>query len=353
MRSVLCLAAMAALAIGCGSSSSSGEDGGASPFANSLRHVFPPVYLDVGEEVADVCQSWTLNNEEPLYVNAVRQTNEGGWHHSNWTFGPEEVFDGPDGTWNCDDRGYALQFAVAAGGVLFAQSTQAFEETQSFAEGAVLVIPPHSRIVGNIHLINFTGAPIDNSLNMELGVIPEEDVRVKLRPIGMFNTRIAADAYAESRFSMNCDLESYFKNTLKVDTMPEFKIYYVLGHYHAWGNYLNLSYVHADGSERRIVEYESTPGDVLGVKLDPPMPSEGATGMRLTCGFNNDTDEVKTWGIGTLEMCAFFGYIDADLAFQAMPGSEDTIVPMGEDSVGRKLYDLSGCNGTIAIPIRD
>ena len=89
------------------------------------------------------------------------------------------------------------------------------------------------------------------------------------------------------------------------------------------------------------------------MKLDPPMPSEGATGMRLTCGFNNDTDEVKTWGIGTLEMCAFFGYIDADLAFQAMPGSEDTIVPMGEDSVGRKLYDLSGCNGTIAIPIRD
>ena len=200
---------MAALVIGCGSSSSSGEDGGASPFANSLRHVFPPVYLDVGEEVADVCQSWTLNNEEPLYVNAVRQTNDGGWHHSNWTFGPEEVFDGPDGTWNCDDRGYALQFAVAAGGVLFAQSTQAFEETQSFAEGAVLVIPPHSRIVGNIHLINFTGAPIDNSLNMELGVIPEEDVRVKLRAIGLFITRIAADADAESRFSMDCDLVSY------------------------------------------------------------------------------------------------------------------------------------------------
>lgn len=112
---------MAALVIGCGSSSSSGE---ASPFANSLRHVFPPVYLDVGEEVADVCQSWTLDNEEPLYVNAVRQTNEGGWHHSNSTFGPEEVFDGPDGTWNCDDRGYALQFAVAAGGVLFAQSAE-------------------------------------------------------------------------------------------------------------------------------------------------------------------------------------------------------------------------------------
>lgn len=340
---------------GDGASGAGGTDSGrpTGVFANSLSHVFPPVYVDAGSEVADVCQSWTLNNDEPLYVNAVRQTNEGGWHHSNWTFAPEEVFDGPDGTWDCSDRGYALQFAVAAGGVLFAQSTQTFEETQSFTEGAVIVIPPRSRITGNIHLLNVSAAPIENSLNMDLGLIPEEEVQVKLRPIGIFNTRIAADPQAQSRFSMSCDLREPLRNILGITEVPEFNIYYVLGHYHAWGNYLNLTYIQPDGSERTIVEYDSRPGDVLGVKIDPPMPSNGATAMRLTCGFNNDTDQVKYWGIGDQEMCAFFGYIDADMAFQGVPGAEDELVPMGEDEEGRILYDLSGCGGLIAIPYRD
>lgn len=371
MRSVHFVTILALVCAGCGSSSGSsdsgatggtggervpvgtGGSGGTDAFVSSLSHVFPPVYVDVGGEVADVCQSWTLNNEEPLYVNAVRQTNEGGWHHSNWTFGPEEVFDGPDGTWNCEDRGYALQFAVAAGGVLFAQSTQALEETQSFADGAVIVIPPHSRITGNIHLINLAASAIDNSLRMELGLIPEDEVKVKLRPVGIFNTRIAVDPQAESRFELTCGLEDLFKSILQVDQMPEFNMYYVLGHYHAWGNYLNLSYIYRDGSERTIVDYDSRPGDVLGVKLDPPMPSDGAVGMRLTCGYNNDTDELKTWGIGTLEMCAFFGYLDADLAFQGQPGGDDALVSMGEDEQGRKLYDVSGCSGLFGIPLKD
>lgn len=338
-----------------GADGSAGSDGtgGADSLASSLSHTFPPVFVDVGGEVADVCQSWTLDNDEPLYVRAVRQTNDGGWHHSNWTYGPEDVFDGPDGTWPCGERNYSLQLAVAAGGVLFAQSTQAFEETQSFSDGAVLVIPPKSRITGNIHLLNVSAAPLENSLNMDLEMIREQDVRVRLRPIGIFNTRIAADPQSESRFSMDCDLTETFKNILKVDEMPTYNIYYVLGHYHAWGNYFNLNFVQPDGSERTIVEYESRPGDVLGVKLDPPLSSEGAVGMRMTCGYDNDTTRVLTWGIGDLEMCAFFAYIDADLAFQGLPGSGDQLVPMGEDEVGRNLYDLSGCGGLFGIPFRD
>ena len=371
MRSLCWLLLPVIVLVGCGSSEAStdsgaGATGGAADpggqgglggssseppaFAKTMSHVFPPVFVDVDGEVADVCQSWTLNNEEPLYVNAVRQTNEGGWHHSNWTFGPENVFDGPDGTWDCAERDYSLQFAVGAGGVLFAQSTQAFEETQSFTKGAVLVIPPRSRIVGNIHLLNVSGAPIENSLQMELGLIEEQDVEVRLSPVGLFNQRIALDPSSESRFSITCDLRDIFRRVLAVDEMPDFNIYYVLGHYHAWGNYLKLSFVDLDGSERAIVEYDSTPGDVLGVKVDPPMASQGATGMRLTCGYYNDSDQVKYWGIGDQEMCAFFGYIDGDVTFQGQPGPGDELVPLGRDENGRHLYDLSGCNGLIGIP---
>jgi hypothetical protein len=85
---------------------------------------------------------------------------------------------------------------------------------------------------------------------------------------------------AEARFAMECNLRGLFKNTLGVDEMPDYNIYYVLGHYHAWGNYFNLNFVNADGSQRSIVEFDSQPG-------------------------------------GDLEMCAMFAYIDADLAFRA------------------------------------
>ena len=371
MRTLSVFLVFACFAVGCGSSQAvtdpgtgatggeRGPDGAAGQggfggqpetFIKSLSHVFPPVFVDVNGEVADVCQSWTLDNDEPIYVNAVRQTNEGGWHHSNWTFGPENVFDGPDGTWDCAERDYSLQFAVGAGGVLFAQSTQAFEETQSFSEGAVLVIPPRSRIVGNIHLLNVSGRPIENSLAMELGLIEEQDVKVRLSPVGLFNQRIAIDPLSESRFSIDCDLQDIYQRVLGVDEMPTYNIYYVLGHYHAWGNYLKLSFVDLDGSERTIVEYDSTPGDVLGVKVDPPMNSNGATGMRLTCGYYNDSDRVKYWGIGDQEMCAFFGYVDGGVTFQGQPGPGDGLVPLGEDEEGRHLYDLSGCNGLIGIP---
>jgi hypothetical protein len=214
-----------------------------------------------------------------------------------------------------------------------------------------MVIPPHSRITGNIHLLNVSAAPIDNAFNMELGLIPKDEVEVHLRPVGIFNTRIAAPE-AESRFAMECNLRDLFKNTLGVDEMPDYNIYYVLGHYHAWGNYFNLNFVNEDGSQRSIVEFDSQPGDVLGVPIDPPMNSQGAVGLNLTCGFNNTTDHVLTWGIGDLEMCAMFAYIDADLAFQGLPG-DGVLVPMGEDEAGRSLYDLSSCGGLFGIRFQD
>ena len=70
----------------------------------TMTHTFEALPIDVGEEISDVCQSWTLDNDEPIYVSKVRQRNDGAWHHSNWYFVPEEVYPGPDGTWDCNER---------------------------------------------------------------------------------------------------------------------------------------------------------------------------------------------------------------------------------------------------------
>ena len=50
-----------------------------------------------GEEVTNRCVSWTLGNDQPLYVNAVTLATGSGFHHSNWFWVPETSYAGPDG----------------------------------------------------------------------------------------------------------------------------------------------------------------------------------------------------------------------------------------------------------------
>ena len=113
MRPIALSTILSLLLFGCGdsgtpgSSGTAGADGtagsgGTGEFTATLSHTYEPRMLERAEETSDFCQSWVLGNEEPLYVTKVRQTNDGGWHHSNWFFVPEaayppnEAAEGPD-----------------------------------------------------------------------------------------------------------------------------------------------------------------------------------------------------------------------------------------------------------------
>ena len=52
-----------------GNNATGGEGGG---FIATLSHTYDPQMIDVAEETTDVCQSWVLNNDEPLYVRKIR-----------------------------------------------------------------------------------------------------------------------------------------------------------------------------------------------------------------------------------------------------------------------------------------
>src|SRR5262249_26720944 len=124
-----------------------------------LMHAAGPYELPVGGEFDD-CESWTLHNREPIYVQDVTFEASEGMHHSNWFFVPEGYYAGPDGRWTCRDRGFDTGVSGLVGGVVFAQSTQATHEVQHFPSGAALVIPPRSRIVGNVHALNLTSGSL-------------------------------------------------------------------------------------------------------------------------------------------------------------------------------------------------
>jgi hypothetical protein len=330
-----------ALALGLVACTSSGDPAEITP---TMTHTFEPIEIDVGSEVSGVCQSWALDNDEPLYVTKVRQRNDGAWHHSNWYFVPEDEFDGPDGTWECDERGFETVSAALAGGVFFAQSTQTLAELQAFPDGAVLEIPPRHKIVGDVHLVNIAGSPLSTSLSFDIETVEEDEVQIRLRPISFTNTALDIEPRAESRFAMTCDLGGQFQGLL--GQAPEYNIYYVLAHYHEWGNYFRLGFVDDAGEERTIFELANSVGEPLGTTLDPPVPSQGAPKLRVECGYLNDTDRRLRYGLGGQEMCVFLAYSDADLVIGA--ASADN-TPTGQDADG--IYrNETACGAVLAVP---
>ena len=345
MRLITLSTILTLLLIGCGDGT-----GGTDEFVATLSHTYDPQMLAVDEETTDVCQSWVLGNEEPLYVRKIRQINDGGWHHSNWFFVPEHSYppdtevEGPDakleGTWKCSDRGFREYLAAAAGGVFFAQSTQTMTEVQAFPDGSALEIPPRSVIVGSTHLLNISGTTMQTAMTMEVETAPREDVGIRLTPfsfaIGDLRIPPMVDGVpTESRTSMECDLREPFQTFLGENTV-DYNVYYVLGHYHDWGNYFNLSFVHDDGSTETIFEIANSIGEPIGSTIDPPMNNNGASRLRSTCGFINNTDETLVRGLQYGEMCDFLAYTDANLKIGATGRNNQD---MGVDETGMPLFE--------------
>ena len=354
MRLITLSTILALTLAGCGddsgSNGGSGGSGGTDGFVATLKHTYDPQMLDVAQESWNVCQSWVLDNDEPIYVRKIRQSNDGGWHHSNWFFVPEAAYaprpeEGPDakleGTWDCRDRGFREYLAAAAGGVFFAQSTQTLTELQAFPDGSALEIPARSVIVGSTHLLNITAAPLETAMTMEVELADREDVEIRLTPfsfaIGDLNIPAAVDGVAtESRTSLECDLSEAFQMYLQKDVV-DYNVYYVLGHYHNWGNYFNLSFVHEDGSRDTIFEIKNSIGEPLGSVIDPPMNNNGATKLRSECGFLNNTDETLRRGLQYGEMCDFLAYTDSNLKIGTGGATSHA---MGQDEENRFLFEV-------------
>ncbi len=275
--------------------------------SDGVSHEFPAIEIRSGAEISEMCQSWTLDNDEPLFVTAVRATNGGSWHHSNWTFVPERMFEGPDGTWPCSERDYHESAAAISGGVLFAQSTQAASEEQRFPEGAALVIPPRSKIVGNVHLLNITPDDVQSSIRFTLETVAEENVEIPMQLMRLNIGDLNIAARSETEHSMNCNVAE----TTGAEAM-DFRFYYVLPHYHELGIRFRLEALGGPDGPITVYETGGAIGDALGGTLDPPVDVTGATHLRMTCGWDNPRDESVGFGIGDQEMCVMLAFTDSD-----------------------------------------
>jgi hypothetical protein len=288
-----------------------------------LTHEFAEFTVQSGEEVLGLCQSWTLNNAEELWVNAVVLEQDESSHHSNWTFVPDDKFTGEDGVWPCKDRGYSQLQAALFGGVIYAQSTQTEYEVQKFPNGAAVRIPPYSRIIGDVHLLNTTDADITGNVTLSLYSLPAADVTIKLAPFHLTYDGLSIPPQADSRFTGRCELDSKFgAGGFEMD------IYYILPHYHARGKSFFLDVLGGKNDGERIFEVGAYDGESHGKYYDPPYSITDADGLGFGCDFNNPTSETIKWGFGDQEMCETLGFAASEYAFESRV---ETAEPEGTD----------------------
>ncbi len=266
-----------------------------------LVHSFPSLTVAPGEEDNTLCLSWTLDNDEIIWVREVAFDNDGAFHHSNWTFASDSMFPGPDGAWPCAERGYGLIDAAIGGGVFFAQSTQAREEAQRFADGAAFGIPPRSRIIGQLHLLNVTEDEIVTTPRFDVRTLAQDEVETPLNPMAFTNLLLDLVPGATTVASMDC-----------APPQPDFALHYVLPHYHALGVGMTIEVVGGPEDGREVFRTDVRYGEAAGQVFDPPISLQGVTSLRISCRYENAGDQAVSYGpTGADEMCVVLLFTDS------------------------------------------
>ncbi|MEZ4401059.1 MAG: hypothetical protein R3B06_13630 [Kofleriaceae bacterium] len=302
-----------------------------------LERTLSTTTIAAGEEISDLCQSWTLDNPEEIWVDSVAMRNGGGYHHSNWFFVPDELYAQPDGSWRCSAAGFDELVAAIAGGFLFAQSTQVATEDQTFHDGAAIRIPPYSRIIGSTHLLNTGDAPLASPMALALHTLPPEQVAVKLVPsrATYFDLHLAPGK--TSTVSTSCELAQNYQRTIGAPFKE--RLHYALPHYHKLGTRASISLVGGPRDGEEIVTATGF-GETTGHAFSPPLDvaAAGATGLRFSCTFANPTAAEVAWGIGDQEMCEFALFVDSDMAFDGSV-KRGTGAMVGVDAAGAELHE--------------
>lgn len=290
-----------------------------------------------GQEISGLCQSWTLNNPEEIWVDSVEMHNGGGYHHSNWFFVPDDLYLQPDGAWNCRDAGFDELVAAVAGGFLFAQSTQVSDEDQTFQDGAAIRIPPYSRIVGSTHLLNVGEVSLDSPMDLTIHTVKPEDVRVKLVPsrATYFDLHLAAGK--ASTVSTSCEIAQNYQREIGMPLKE--RIHYALPHYHKLGTSAEIALI-GGPRDGEVILHNQGFGEVSGKAFSPPidLAAAGATGLKFTCSFMNPTTREVQWGIGDQEMCEFALFVDSDMAFDGSV-HDGTSALVGQGPGGEDLHE--------------
>ena len=310
-----------------------------------ISHGFGTIDVPAGSETDGICLSWTLDNDEPLFVNAILSENDGMFHHSNWFWVPESQWNMPDGDWSCAEQGFEELKAAVYGGVLFAQSTQVASEDHRFLPGAVVRIGERARIIAAAHVLNPTPTDVLTEMRITLDTIPQEEVSAELQPFRFTYFDLDIPAQSRAEHTSTCDLTDSFKRISNEDF--DLRLHYILPHYHGLGDRFRLEIAGGDRDGEALYDEMNLYGHPQGRTFEEPISlgEIGAHGFRFLCGYNNSTDDTVGWGIGDQEMCVMLGFAESVVRYDLTITETDE---SGVDSEG--TFTRSGPCSIVPIP---
>jgi hypothetical protein len=324
-------------------------DGGPDTRAQTLTHRMGPWMVAAGAERSSECESWTLNNDEPLYLSTVEMNATAGMHHSNWFFVPDTHYVGPDGTWACRTRNFDQGVASYLGGVFFAQSTQVQRETQQFPPGTAVVIPPHSRIIGALHMLNASPAARQVGIDFTVRTLARSAVRTRLSPFYLEYGPLEITPRGRSQFDVECALDERSRSL--TGSPLDLRFFYGLAHYHELGSQMRVTVLGGPMDGRALYETDARQGESWARTMEPAVDVSGARALRLTCVFDNTRSATVRYGIGDQEMCIWFGFTDS--AYQWAGRATQAARPMVQTSVRDGVtHNLAPCNELITLRSR-
>ena len=318
---------------------------------------FGPFDVAPSVEISTLCVQISLNNDTDLYINSIDLKTGPGFHHSNWFWVPTHVFPGPhglddssadDGTYTCTDRNFDQALAALYGGVLFAQSTQVQDQAQTFQPGMAVRVPARSKLVAQIHLLNAGDTALHLTPTITLDPIAQATVTTNLHGISFEDQALALPPNAQSKFTLDCDLDPNDASPPGAWGPPQFNIYYALAHYHALGTGLELdALMPDDATSTEVFATSAGIGDSLGGPVDPPFAMSQNTHLKFSCSYYNDTANVVTWGLGSEEMCVFLAFTDSPYNFGGGVTAPDAA---GDPSVVDGVQEFTHACTVYAVP---
>ncbi len=185
------------------------------------------------------------------------------------------------------------------------------------------------------------GGKLATYLRMTIRAIPANSVQVKLKPFRMQYQDLHIPAQSAAEFTMACDFAAAYQQ--QVGTPFQMKLYYVLPHYHSLGARLDVKLSGGPRDGELVFQHIGFDGQPDGRAYDPPIDvaGAGATGLSLTCAFDNPRDVPVGWGIGDQEMCVMLGFAETGLTIADGEGNPGT--GMVTSTQGSTVYASAPC----------
>jgi hypothetical protein len=122
------------------------------------------------------------------------------------------------------------------------------------------------------------------------------------------------------------------------------RLHYVLPHYHYLGNFFDVTPIGGELDGQSVFELAGFDGQANGRAFDPPLPLPGATGLSVTCGFDNWRSQDVVWGNGDGEMCVMMALLETEAKMVGSVSSGDTVVDV-KDGIQYRTGDCVTLGG--------